>query len=71
MATALFGVSEGTHVALETGLLAPDAYLSLLHPVFEALFIVVLALAMLGFYSAWNTGFSKARSSGTSKEYQY
>ena len=66
-AVGLFGAAEGSHIALELGWLGFNEYLSNVHVVLEAVFIVVLALAMRGFYSAWNTGFSKA-SSGVSQK---
>ena len=64
---ALFGLAEGSHIAWEFGWLGSSEYFSNAHPVLETSFVVILALAMRGFYSAWNTGFSKARSSGTAQ----
>ncbi len=67
LAIALFGAAEISDVVYELGWLASHGWFSSVHIVLEAASIMVLALAMRGFYSAWNTGFSKARSSGTAQ----
>jgi len=64
---ALFGLAESFDIAWELGWLGSNEYFSNAHPLLETAFIVILALSMRGFYSAWNTGFSKARSSGTAQ----
>ncbi len=59
---AIYGVSGFIGIPYELSQSHAIDYLLLGRRAFEVLFLMLLALGMHGFYLAWKTGFSKARS---------